>query len=107
MGYLTTLQEGSKFDDIRQLPLGSVPLMQPPFVPSNFKFYGKRLSILSKTLNSTKPISFSQLWHDRRNKQTWYTMWIAIVVFLLTLFFGFASIIIGGLQVWLAWPKTS
>ncbi|KAF8252062.1 hypothetical protein K440DRAFT_484228, partial [Wilcoxina mikolae CBS 423.85] len=102
--YLRTLQEDFKFDeDIGRLPMGSTPPMEPPFVPSDFKFYGKRLAMLSKILNSTKPTSFSQLWYDRRNKQTWYTMWIAIVVLLLTLFFGFATIIIGGLQVWLAW----
>ncbi|KAF8541814.1 hypothetical protein BDD12DRAFT_803383 [Trichophaea hybrida] len=97
--YLRELQEDLKFDeDLGRLPIGSTPPMEPPFVPSDFKFYGKRLAMLSKTLNSSNPTSLSQLWYDRRNKQTWYTMWIAIVVFLLTLFFGFASIIIGGLQ---------
>jgi len=83
----------------------SVPAMEPPFVLSNFPFYGERLETLSEALNSAKPTSLRQLWFDSRNKQTWYTMWIAVVVFFLTVIFGLAGVLIGGLQVWIAWES--
>ncbi|KAF8537287.1 hypothetical protein BDD12DRAFT_982252 [Trichophaea hybrida] len=105
-GYLRKLQKDKKLDDvIGAFPLGCGPAMEHPFVLSDFPIYGERLQILSKALNSSKPTSLRQLWFDNRNKQSWYTLWIAVVVFLLTVVFGSAGILIGSFQAYISWES--
>ncbi|KAF8242058.1 hypothetical protein K440DRAFT_566606, partial [Wilcoxina mikolae CBS 423.85] len=106
--FLRKLQRCNKLDQaIGNIQMDQhIPLIltEPPYVYalSDFPVYGRRLAILRDILDSAKPTSFSQLWYDRRNKQTWYTMWIAMVVFLLTLIFGIISSVTGIMQVWIA-----
>lgn len=68
-----------------------------------FIFWHDRLVILKQTFDESSPRTISQWWNDRRNSVQWCTFWVAILVFVFTLFFGLVQSIEGGLQVWLAW----
>jgi len=107
--YLRKLQDGKQLDpEFGRIPIGTPSKrIQQPFTLSDFRFYGERLAILIDALDdSAKPTSFSQIWYDRRNKQTWCTMWIAVIVFVLTVLFGLISSVTAIMQVQIAYnPK--
>jgi hypothetical protein len=107
--YLRKLQENKQLDlEFGRIPIGTPSKrIEPPFTLSDFQYYGKRLAVLIDAFDSAKPTSLSQLWYDRRNKQTWYTMWIAAIVFFLTLLFGVISSVTGIMQVWIAYKNAS
>lgn len=71
----------------------------------NFKFWNNRLVILKQALNDARPQNLTQWWHDRRNGVQWYTFWVAILVFVVTIFFGIVQSLEGALQVWLSWKS--
>lgn len=68
----------------------------------NFKFWHDRLVILKGVFDEAEPKSLSQWWYDRRKHVQWYTFWVAILVLLLTIFFGIVQSIEGGLQAYKA-----
>ncbi|KAH8734453.1 hypothetical protein BGZ61DRAFT_442574 [Ilyonectria robusta] len=65
-----------------------------------FGFWSDRLVILKQVFDEAQPKSLSQWWHDRRNGVQWYTFWVAVLVLVLTIFFGLVQSIEGGLQVY-------
>ncbi|KAF4455853.1 hypothetical protein F53441_1885 [Fusarium austroafricanum] len=67
-----------------------------------FSFWHDRLVILKQVFDESRPSSLRQWWHDRRNGVQWYTFWVAILVFLLTVFFGLVQSVEGALQVYKA-----
>ncbi|KAF8531199.1 hypothetical protein BDD12DRAFT_810907 [Trichophaea hybrida] len=67
--------------------------------PSSFQFYGTRLEALKEALSSAKKVSTKQLWFDRRSRQAWFTLWVAVVVFVLTVIFGILSSVTSVMQV--------
>ncbi|GAP83386.2 hypothetical protein SAMD00023353_0202620 [Rosellinia necatrix] len=69
----------------------------------NFGCWNDRLVILKQALDESRPRTLSQWWFDRRNGVQWYTFWVAILVFLVTIFFGIIQSVEGALQVYLAW----
>lgn len=69
----------------------------------NFNYWNNRLVILKQALDESRPRTLSQWWFDRRNGVQWYTFWVAILVFLVTIFFGLVQSIEGALQVYLSW----
>ncbi|KAI1131708.1 hypothetical protein F5Y10DRAFT_44077 [Nemania abortiva] len=69
----------------------------------NFNYWNNRLVILKQALDEARPQTLSQWWFDRRNGVQWYTFWVAILVFLVTIFFGLVQSIEGALQVYLSW----
>jgi hypothetical protein len=69
-------------------------------VLSDYKFYGSRLDLLNSGFESGKSANIRQLFWDRRNKQQWYTLWIAVAVFILTVFFGIIQSVTGIMQVY-------
>ncbi|KAI1311437.1 hypothetical protein F5Y03DRAFT_382173 [Xylaria venustula] len=69
----------------------------------NFSYWNNRLVILKQALDDAQPQTLSQWWFDRRNGVQWYTFWVAILVFLVTIFFGLIQSLEGALQVWLSW----
>jgi hypothetical protein len=68
-----------------------------------FYFWRERLVILKQAFDEAEPKTMSQWWYDRRRGPQWYTFWVAIVVLVLTVFFGLAQTIEGAIQVYLAW----
>ena len=66
----------------------------------NFAFWRDRLVVLKQVFDEAEPSTLSQWWCDRRNEVQWYTFWVAILVLVLTLVFGFVQCIEGALQVY-------
>ncbi|KAH8157578.1 hypothetical protein CIB48_g10666 [Xylaria polymorpha] len=58
-----------------------------------FNYWNNRLVILKQALDDSRPQTLSQ----------WYTFWVAILVFLVTIFFGLVQSLEGALQVYLSW----
>lgn len=70
--------------------------------PESFTFWRDRLIILKQVFDEARPNTIHQWWHDRRNGVQWYTFWVAILVLILTVFFGLVQSIEGALQVYKA-----
>ncbi|KAK4234178.1 hypothetical protein C8A03DRAFT_38060 [Achaetomium macrosporum] len=68
-----------------------------------FSFWHDRLVILHQAFDEADPRGLRQWWNDRRNSVQWYTFWVAILVFIITVFFGLVQSIEGALQVYLSW----
>jgi len=68
----------------------------------SFKIWRTRLVVLKQTFDEAQPQTLTQWLWDRRDGVQWYTFWIAILVFLLTLFFGLLQSIEGAIQVYYA-----
>ncbi|KAI0486317.1 hypothetical protein F4859DRAFT_528099 [Xylaria cf. heliscus] len=71
----------------------------------NFDYWNNRLVILKQALDDSSPQTLSQWWFDRRNGVQWYTFWVAILVFLVTIFFGLVQSVEGAIQVYFAWKS--
>jgi hypothetical protein len=61
----------------------------------NFQYWGDRISILKQAFDDSKPKTVSQWWHDDRKRVQRYTFWIAALVLLLTIVFGFVQSLAG------------
>ena len=66
----------------------------------NFVFWRDRLVLLKRTFDDAEPRNLSQLWWDDRRKTQWFTFWVAVMVFVLTLFFGIVQSVAGIVQAW-------
>lgn len=73
----------------------------------NFYYWKDRICILKQEFDEGTPKTFQQWWYDRRSGPQWYTFWIAIVVLILTVFFGVVQSIEGALQVWKAFSSST
>jgi hypothetical protein len=67
-----------------------------------FYYWKDRLIILKQVFDDSEPRTLWQWWYDRRKRTQWYTFWVAIMVLLLTIFFGLVQSIEGALQVYKA-----
>jgi len=68
-----------------------------------FSFWHDRLIVLKQAFDESSPRGLQQWWNDRRNSVQWSTFWVAILVFVMTVFFGLVQSIEGGMQVYLSW----
>ena len=50
-----------------------------------FEHWRDRLAELYEEVYCCPPVSWTQLWADRRNPQQWYTFWIALLILFLTI----------------------
>ncbi|KAL8969928.1 MAG: hypothetical protein Q9197_004090 [Variospora fuerteventurae] len=66
----------------------------------NFHFWRERLVLLKRTYDEAEPRSLSQLWWDDRKKTQWLTFWVAVLVFLMTIFFGVIQSVASIVQAW-------
>ncbi|KAL7944225.1 hypothetical protein V8C42DRAFT_83908 [Trichoderma barbatum] len=71
----------------------------------NFNYWHDQLVILKQAFDESSPRKISQWWFDRRNGVQWYTFWIAILVFVVSIFFGIVQSIEGALQVYLSYKS--
>ncbi|KAK0650178.1 hypothetical protein DIS24_g7102 [Lasiodiplodia hormozganensis] len=72
----------------------------------NFYYWKDRICILKQEFDEGTPQTFRQWWWDRRSGPQWYTFWIAIMVLVLTIFFGIIQSAEGALQVYKAFHPT-
>ncbi|KAK2616510.1 hypothetical protein QQS21_000553 [Conoideocrella luteorostrata] len=68
----------------------------------NFVYWHDRLVMLKQVFDEARPSTLQQWWNDRRNGVQWYTFWVAVLVLLLTVFFGLIQSIEGALQAYKA-----
>jgi len=61
--------------------------------------------VLKEALDESRPASFTQWWHDRRESRQWYTFWVAVVAFSLVLIFGIIQAVLGAVQVWISYQS--
>lgn len=66
----------------------------------NFAFWRDRLVLLKQTFDDAEPRNLSQLWWDDRRKTQWFTFWVAVMVFILTIFFGIIQSVASIVQAW-------
>jgi hypothetical protein len=62
----------------------------------NFRFWHFRLTQLIVEYQSP-PRDLKRIWNDRRNPTAYWTFWIGMAIFLLTLVFGIIASVLGGL----------
>lgn len=94
------IQSLPSFDKLDQRLLRCGHLRADDRQIENFTFWHDRLVILKQLFDEARPSTLSQWWYDRRNGVQWYTFWVAVLVLLLTLFFGFVQCVEGALQVY-------
>ncbi|UNI15431.1 hypothetical protein JDV02_001966 [Purpureocillium takamizusanense] len=68
-----------------------------------FLFWHDRLVVLKQVFDDSSPRTLAQWWWDRRNGVQWYTFWVAVFVFLFTIFFGMVQSVEGALQVYFSY----
>ncbi|KAK4185196.1 hypothetical protein QBC35DRAFT_525060 [Podospora australis] len=71
----------------------------------NFSIWHDRLVILKQAFDESQPASISQWWFDRRNTVQWYTFWIAVLVFAMTMFFGLVQSVLAAIQVYISYKN--
>jgi hypothetical protein len=67
---------------------------------NNFKYWRDRLVILKQAFDDSEPRTVSQWWYDDRKRVQWYTFWVAALVLILTVVFGFIQTASGIIQAW-------
>ncbi|KAI1326202.1 hypothetical protein F5Y16DRAFT_235353 [Xylariaceae sp. FL0255] len=72
----------------------------------HFSFWHDRLVVLRQALDEAQPQTLTQWWYDRRNGVQWYTFWVAILVFIATIFFGVMQSLEGALQVYVSYQAS-
>lgn len=65
-----------------------------------FVYWRERLVLLKRTFDDAEPRNISQLWWDDRKKTQWFTFWVAVLVFIMTVFFGVVQSVAGIVQAW-------
>jgi hypothetical protein len=58
-----------------------------------FDRWKDRLTELYEEVFQSPPVSWAQLWRDRRNPQQFWTFWIALLILALTIVSTFATVI--------------
>jgi hypothetical protein len=69
----------------------------------NYPIWGDRLAAIQRRYDAARPRYIEQWYYDRRNRDQWATLWIAVIIFFLTVIFGVISSITGIMQVYAAW----
>jgi hypothetical protein len=63
---------------------------------SKFRFWRARLTELILE-HQSPPHDWRQIWNDRRNPMAFWTFWIGLMIFLLTLVFGVIASVLAGM----------
>jgi len=66
-----------------------------------FKFWHDRLIVIKQFFDELEPRTIKQWWFDDRKRVQWF--WVAIVVVVCTILFGFIQCIEGGWQIYKAY----
>ncbi|MDI1487117.1 MAG: hypothetical protein OHK93_006385 [Ramalina farinacea] len=66
----------------------------------NFHYWRDRLVLLKRTFDEAEPRTVRQLWEDDRKRAQWFTFWVAVLVFVMTVVFGVVQSVAGIVQAW-------
>lgn len=67
-----------------------------------FHYWRDRLVLLKRTYDEAEPNNLARLWYDDRRKTQWFTFWVAVLVFFMTVFFGVIQSVASIIQAWAA-----
>lgn len=93
--------KGSAFDGDCLSYDGHVRQMPPDF---EYVFWGKRLSQLNDLIVNPRPRDRISQWVQRHTSER-NALYVAIIGLFLSAFFGFLSVVIGGVQTWIAYKQ--
>ncbi|KAL8697929.1 MAG: hypothetical protein Q9201_006848 [Fulgogasparrea decipioides] len=65
-----------------------------------FHYWRERLVLLKRTYDDAEPKNLKQLWFDDRKKTQWFTFWVAVLVFIMTISFGVIQSVASVVQAW-------
>jgi hypothetical protein len=85
------------FNKIDQNTLGEDGVYPERIYLTNFHYWRDRLLEVCFEYQSP-PSAWRQIWTDRRNRLQWYTFWLAVAIFILTIVFGLISSITACMQ---------
>ncbi|KAI0437010.1 hypothetical protein F4803DRAFT_566412 [Xylaria telfairii] len=71
-----------------------------------FAYWRDRLIILKQIYDDATPETIKQWWYDRRNSERWFTIWMAVLVLMITITLGLIQCIESALQVYKAYYPT-
>jgi hypothetical protein len=97
----TTNKEGKRTRRLRDkyhVDIEAARNLPPAMMLNHYKHWGERLAIVQQVYDTARPKKGSQWWYDRRNRTEWATLLVAVIVFIMTLFFGIISSITGIMQ---------
>jgi hypothetical protein len=69
---------------------------------STYPILAARIKILVDHMNQHKPVGFRALWRDKRDSNSWYTLWAAVIFGILALILAFAGLAVASAQTWAA-----
>jgi hypothetical protein len=69
---------------------------------STYPVLAARIKILVDHMNQHKPVGFRALWRDKRDSNSWYTLWAAVIFGILALILAFAGLAVASAQTWAA-----
>lgn len=62
-----------------------------------YTYWRDRLVMLKEAFDDSRPRTFAQFWHDRRDATQWYAVWIAVFF---AVFFGLVQSVVGIMQLY-------
>jgi len=92
--------------DIEALDLENAMKRHEKYQLSSYPIYGNRLAEIQARYDMSKPRRLKQWWFDRRQRREWAALWIAGVIFVLTVFFGVISSVTGIMQAYAAFKSS-
>jgi hypothetical protein len=96
-------QKEAKRFKLDQNAIRGKPLKTEDRQLETFEYWNERMEILKDIFDDAEPNNVFQWWQDRRRKVQWYTFWVAVLVLVLTIFFGVIQSVEGGMQVYKAY----
>jgi hypothetical protein len=66
---------------------------------ADYVHWQTRLLAIAEVFERSKPATFRQQWHDRRDMGQWWAFWLVVTGILLTVLFGLIQSVTGIIQV--------
>ncbi|KAI4860513.1 hypothetical protein F4820DRAFT_461627 [Hypoxylon rubiginosum] len=89
-----------KKDWVKELDFAVLTISHPSRRVDGYNYWRDRLVTLKEAFDDSRPHSFGQWWHDRRDATQWYAVWIAVFF---TVFFGLVQSVVGIMQLYKAY----
>jgi hypothetical protein len=100
------LKESKRMKRLSEMNFVDIELAEPGQRPRDLSLYPtwrERLSLIQEAYDDSRPKRLKQWYWDRRRRNEWATLWIAVIVFCLTVVFGVISSVTGIMQVVIAY----
>ncbi|KAJ2985403.1 hypothetical protein NUW58_g5547 [Xylaria curta] len=78
------------------------PVRESYHAEGDFPFFCRRLLRIQEYVEGIQPNRFISLWRDRRDLQRWYTLWLVLIVGLVSVVLGTVQAVLAAVQVGIA-----